>query len=311
MCFVESILDGPRPSNSKYHRPRRVARIRLQGSLEMALKILHEGRRVVLPEDLVDLEDLVPFQNQLVRVLLVPLGQGAMALNLADRCWLPVAVPLEAQRPTHQAVDGRESGVSDNLGRVFHVVHDVAHRDLSNEIRCVFLVVRVLALQREALVLPNPWPLDVELQYFTRTGHSLTTSNELAFDAIHEGLRVRVPLDVVDLDQLVANMDVLPGVGPVPLLNKANFLNFVYRCRLEVGVPVNDDPHLGTSLVRSGHVQLHDELRLVLQFVLLFALLGRQGDRRLAFCLQASLLLKSLNMVEVQEHAAAKEHVVR
>mmetsp|Transcript_101979 Transcript_101979/g.266050 ORF Transcript_101979/g.266050 Transcript_101979/m.266050 type:complete len:292 (-) Transcript_101979:190-1065(-) len=277
MCFVESILDGPRPSNSKYHRPRRVARIRLQGSLEMALKILHEGRRVVLPEDLVDLEDLVPFQNQLVRVLLVPLGQGAMALNLADRCWLPVAVPLEAQRPTHQAVDGRESGVSDNLGRVFHVVHDVAHRDLSNEIRCVFLVVRVLALQREALVLPNPWPLDVEPQYVTRPSHLLAAGNKLALNAVHERLRVCVPLDVVDLDKLVADVHVLSWVGSVPLLNQANFLHFVYRCSLEVGVPVDDDPQLGATLVRFGHVQLHDELRLELSTMGPDAVFGGQS----------------------------------
>mmetsp|Transcript_49027 Transcript_49027/g.130071 ORF Transcript_49027/g.130071 Transcript_49027/m.130071 type:complete len:293 (-) Transcript_49027:72-950(-) len=128
-------------------------------------------------------------------------------------------------------------------------------------------------------MLPFPRPLEVELQYIACPLPLTAPGVELADDSLDKHLRVRMPLNVVDADDLVAHVYRLVRIGPVPRLYHARLLHPEHRRGHKVRVPVKNDSHLGPSLVRFGHVQLHDEFCLVLLGVRLQALFGRQGDR--------------------------------
>jgi hypothetical protein len=79
-------------------------------------------------------------------------------------------------------------------------------------------------------------PLDVEGQHLTRPGHHLAPGRELAGDALDEIRRVVVPLDVVDLNDLVAHMHVPARVRVVPLLHKASLPDFLDLSWLPIGI---------------------------------------------------------------------------
>mmetsp|Transcript_30110 Transcript_30110/g.86043 ORF Transcript_30110/g.86043 Transcript_30110/m.86043 type:complete len:367 (+) Transcript_30110:284-1384(+) len=154
--LVEGVLDPPRPLDSDERRP--VGPVVYGGGPVVLPEDRHPPRGVVVEDDVVELQDLVSFQDQLVWVLVVPLRHWAEFFDLFDDDRLPVLGPflsmLEAKGPAHDLVQG--------------AVKLIGHEQLGDEFSRVLFVVSVFPLHSKAVVMPNPRPLDVEPEDFIR-----------------------------------------------------------------------------------------------------------------------------------------------